>query len=134
MQAPFLFAYWCVLIAALMPLALAAYAKFAGAEKMPPEDNARPREWLAQTEGGQKRAHWAQLNALEAFPPFAAAVIIAGLTGASAVAVNILALLFIVFRIAYSVCYIRNLAAARSMIWGWAMLFVVLLYVVAALA
>lgn len=125
-------AYWCVLIAAFMPLAFAAYAKFGGRDKMPTAANARPREWLEQAEGAQKRAHWAQLNALEAFPPFAAGVIIAAVAGASPAAINVLAVAFIVLRIVYGFCYIRNLAMARSMVWGLGMLCVVGLFIVAA--
>src|SRR5699024_505539 len=109
-------AYWCVLIAAFMPVAFAGYAKFVGKNKMPPQANAHPREWLEQAEGAQKRAHWAQLNSFEAFPPFAAGVIIAALTGASTTAINILAVLFVILRIIYGACYIGNLATARSMV------------------
>lgn len=129
-----LLAYWCVLIAALMPVAFVGYAKFAGQRKMGPRDNAAPRQWLQHTEGRQQRAYWAQLNSFEAFPPFAAAVIIAALTGASVTAINTLAVLFILLRIAYGVCYIRDLATARSMVWGLAMLCVVGLFIVAAAA
>lgn len=129
-----LLAYWCVLIAALMPSAFVGYAKFAGQHKMQPQDNAHPREWLEQAEGKQKRAYWAQLNAFEAFPPFAAGVIIAAIAGASVTAINTLAIVFVILRIIYGFCYIRNLATARSMVWGLAMLCVVGLFVVAAAA
>lgn len=126
-------AYWCVLIAAFMPVAFAGYAKFAGKNKMPPQANAHPREWLAQqAEGAQQRANWAQINSFEAFPPFAAGVIIAVLAGASTAAINILAILFIILRIAYGVCYIKNLASARSMVWGLGALCVIGLFIVAA--
>src|SRR5699024_3143594 len=129
-----LLAYWCVLIAALMPTAFVGYAKFAGQNKMPPQANAHPREWLEQAEGKQKRAYWAQLNAFEAFPPFAAGVIIAAIAGASATAINTLAVVFIILRVLYGFCYIKDLATARSMVWGLAMLCVVGLFVVAATA
>lgn len=126
-------AYWCVLIAAFMPVAFAGYAKFAGKNKMPPQANAHPREWLAQqAEGAQKRANWAQSNSLEAFPPFAAGVIIAVLAGASTAIINILAVLFIILRIVYGVCYIRDMATARSMVWGLGALCVIGLFVAAA--
>eukprot|EP01035_Chromulina_nebulosa_P035064 gene35064-47116_t len=39
-------------------------------------DNAAPRVMLAKLDGWRQRANWAQLNGFEAFPPFAAAVII----------------------------------------------------------
>lgn len=127
-------AYWCVLIAAFMPVAFVGYAKFAGRRKMGPKENAFPREWLEQSEGAQKRAYWAQLNSFEAFPPFAAGVIIAGLLGASATAMNVLAVLFIIFRIGYGYCYIKDLASARSLVWALAVLCVVGLFIAAAVA
>lgn len=129
-----LLAYWCVLIAAFMPVAFVGYAKFAGRRRMGPAENAFPREWLERTEGQQKRAYWAQLNSFEAFPPFAAGVIIAGLASASAVAMNVLAVLFIVVRIIYGVCYIKDLATARSVVWTLGALCVVGLFIAAAVA
>lgn len=127
-------AYWCVLIAALMPVAFVGYAKFAGNRKMGPKENSFPREWLEQCEGEQKRAYWAQLNSFEAFPPFAAGVIIAGLLGASAVAMNTLAILFIILRIIYGFCYIKDFATARSLFWTLGLFCVVALFIAAAVA
>lgn len=127
-----LFAYWCVLIAAFMPVAFVGYAKFVGRRKMGPRENAFPREWLEQCEGQQKRAYWAQLNSFEAFPPFAAGVIIAALAGAAPVAINALAVLFIVFRVIYGFCYIKDMASARSMVWTLGVLCVVGLFIAAA--
>ena len=39
-------------------------------------DNRAPRAGIEQLTPRQQRAYWAHLNAFEAFPPFAAAVII----------------------------------------------------------
>ncbi len=128
-----LLAYWCVLIAAFMPVGFVAYAKFAGKRKMGPRENSYPREWLEQSEGAQKRAYWAQLNSFEAFPPFAAGVIIAVLAGASVGAINTLAVLFILFRLAYGYCYINDMASVRSAIWTAAVLCVVGLFIAAAI-
>ena len=61
-----------VALAALMPIVFAGLAKRQGGY-----DNRAPRAWLAQLEGAQARAQAAQENSLEAFPPFAAAVIFA---------------------------------------------------------
>lgn len=126
-------ALWCVLIAILMPFLWIGVAKFSGKNKMPVSENARPRAWLAQLEGRQQRAHWAQLNAFEALPGFAAAVIIAEMLGGSQLAVNILAVLFIVFRLAHGFCYLNNLATQRSLVWFGAMLCVIGLFVTAAI-
>lgn len=126
-------AYWCVLIAAFMPLIFVGYAKFAGERKLGVRDNHHPRQWLAQTEGAQQRAHWAQLNSFEAFPPFAAGAIIAVSTGGSIVAADILAVLFILLRLFYGWCYITDRASLRSSVWFAATICTVLLFVVAAI-
>ena len=66
-------AYWCMLIAAFLPLAFTGVAKFSG----PGFNNNRPRDFQAGLTGFRQRAHWAHLNSFEAFPPFAAAVVMA---------------------------------------------------------
>lgn len=106
-------AYWMVLLAAVLPLAFAATAK-AGGERY---DNRRPREWLEARSGWRLRAHWAQQNSYEAFPPFAAAVIIAHQLEANQAWVDTLALLFIGFRILYGALYIADRHVLRSLAW-----------------
>jgi uncharacterized MAPEG superfamily protein len=107
------FAYWCVLIAAFLPLVWVGAAK-SGAQGY---DNDRPRPFLAGLEGWPQRANWAQANALEAFPPFAAGVIIAHLTGAQQNTIDILAGIFILARSLHGVAYIVDKGAIRSLIW-----------------
>lgn len=127
-------AYWCVLIAAFMPVAFVAYAKFAGgSRRMDLADNHHPRAWLEQTEGAQKRAYWAQLNSFEAFPPFAAGVIIAVISGGSIGAINVFAVLFVLLRIAYGWCYITDRATTRSLVWFGATACTIALFLVAAI-
>ncbi|WP_423822421.1 MAPEG family protein [Salinisphaera sp. SPP-AMP-43] len=126
-------AYWCVLIAAFMPIGFVGYAKFAGQHKMGSNDNRHPREWLAQTEGAQKRAYWAQLNGFEAFPPFAAGVIIAVISGGSIGVVNLLAVLFILLRLVYGWCYITDRASLRSLVWAGATACTVALFITGAI-
>ena len=71
-------AYWCVLAAALLPYLWVGIAKAGGARF----DNRDPRAWLArQEEPKRQRATAAQLNAFEAFPAFAAGVLIAHAAG-----------------------------------------------------
>jgi uncharacterized MAPEG superfamily protein len=126
-------AYWCVLIAAFMPVGFVAYAKFAGRKKMDLEANRHPRRWLEQTEGAQQRAYWAQLNSFEAFPPFAAGVIIAVISGGSIAATNLFAVLFILLRLVYGWCYISDRATLRSLVWTGATACTVALFLVAAI-
>ncbi len=121
-------AYWCVLIAALMPFALTGYAKGTARGY----DNHSPREWQARLEGRAARAHWAHLNAFEAFPFFAAAVIIAHLARAEQATIDGLAMGFIAARSVYSVLYISGIAALRSVFWALGFFATVALFVVAA--
>src|SRR3546814_10004956 len=58
----------CALVTGVQTCALPICKRF---------DNAAPRDYFEQSTGWRKRAHWAQLNSFEAFPAFAAAVIIA---------------------------------------------------------
>lgn len=109
-------AYWCVLIGLLMPLLWTAVAKFLGPKKMPVSNNNNPREYLATLTGPQKRADWAQQNAFEAFPAFAAAVIIAHVSGGAALStINLLAIVWVIARLAHGVCYVANWATLRSL-------------------
>jgi uncharacterized MAPEG superfamily protein len=110
-------AFWCVLAAALLPYLATTIAK-AGGERY---DNRDPRAWLERQEGFRKRAANAQANAFEAFPFFAAAVIIASLTGAPQQRIDALAVIFVAARVAYLVCYLADWHWARSLVWliGW---------------
>lgn len=104
-------AYWCVLLAAMMPIA------WAGLAKSQRFDNAAPRDYLATLEGWRKRANWAQQNSWEAFAPFAAAVIIAHLAGAKQGTIDVLAVTFVAMRIAYGLLYIADKPTLRSLAW-----------------
>lgn len=121
-------AYWCVLVAALMPLAFAVIAKAGGRQYT----NRRPRAWLAVLEGWRQRANWTQQNSLEAFPAFAAAVIIAHQLEAAQDAVNVLAMSFIGFRMGYGAAYIGDTPTLRSLLWLGGLVCVIALFVVAA--
>ena len=123
--ARFTVAYWCVLIAVLLPYACAYVAKFRGFGKPRSAggyDNADPRGWLARQEGWQARANAAQANSFEALPFFIGAVIIAHQLGAPQTRLDILALLFVTLRIIYIVMYVAGLPTTRSAIWALAFL------------
>ncbi len=121
-------AYWCVLVAILMPFAWSMVAK-ASAPKF---DNGKPREWLGKLEGRGARANWAQQNNFEALPGFIAAVIIAHLAHASQFWIDLLALNFIVLRVFYGVLYIADKPTLRSLVWVLALACVVALFVISA--
>jgi len=120
-------AFWCVLAASLLPVACAGLAK-SGLEF----DNARPREKLDQVTGWRQRAHWAQLNGFEAFPPFAAAVIIATMVHVPQGRVDTLALVFIGLRLVYCLLYVADRPTLRSLSWLASTASVIALYVSAA--
>jgi uncharacterized MAPEG superfamily protein len=123
--ARFTVAYWCVLVAALLPFACAWVAKSRGMGKPRREggyDNADPRAWLARQTDWQARANAAQANSFEALPFFIGAVIIAHQLGAPQVRVDILAVLFITLRVIYIAMYVAGLPSIRSGIWALALL------------
>lgn len=124
-------AYWCVLIAALLPYLWVAIAKASA----PRYDNRDPRGWVARQEHPRlKRAYSAHLNALEAFAPFAAAVVLAQLGGVAHPRIALLALVFVSLRVLHGVAYIADQAALRSLAWFGALACVVALLVQAALS
>ncbi|HUO78817.1 MAG TPA: MAPEG family protein [Steroidobacteraceae bacterium] len=105
-------ALWCVLVAGLLPYAATLTAK--GGARF---DNRNPRAWLAQQTGWRARAHAAQLNGFEAFPLFAAAVLAAQQLHAPQARVDLLALVFVVARVAYLLAYVADLHLLRSVVW-----------------
>lgn len=120
-------AYWCVFASIFFPYLWAMIAK-----AQPGYDNRAPRAQLAEAKGFRQRANWAHLNAFEAFPPFAAAVIIAHQAHANQATVDMLALGFLAFRAAHGVCYVLDRATLRSLTFGGGMACVVGLFVAAA--
>jgi len=121
----FTLAYWCLLAAALLPIACAGLAK-AGKFGIPRRDggydNTNPRNWLARQKDWRARANAAQANSFEALPLFMAAVIIAHQLGANQARVDILAFMFVVLRILYIMMYVSDMATARSVMWVAALL------------
>jgi uncharacterized MAPEG superfamily protein len=119
-------AYWCVLVAALMPIALAAYAKSGS------YDNHAPRDAAGQLSGAKRRAYAAHENAYDNFPFFAVAIIAALSFGATPSTVNLLALLYIAFRIAHAALYIGDKASLRSMAYAGALFTNIAIFVLPA--
>lgn len=120
---------WCVLIAGLLPYAGTAAAKW-GFKNY---DNSQPREWLAKQTGMRARGNAAQSNSFEAFPFFAAAVIIASLVKAPQITLDAWAVGFVVARIAYLICYLADKASLRSLFWLAGMVCVVAIFGLAAI-
>lgn len=110
---------------ALLPVVCAGIAK-SGMMRTPPGeggyDNADPRSWLLRQTEWRARANNAQANTFEALPFFFAAVIIAHQLQASQGYVDVLAVAFVVLRLAYVAAYVSNKANLRSVIWMLALL------------
>jgi uncharacterized MAPEG superfamily protein len=106
-------AYWCILFMGIFPIVAAGIAKkgFKG------YDNGMPRQWLAQQTGFRARANAAQANLFESLPLFFAAVIIASMANAPQNRVDLLAMGFVLTRIAYLICYLANWSTTRSVVW-----------------
>ena len=121
----FSIAYWCVLVAALLPIVCAGLAKYGAFGKSRREggfDNHNPRAWLSKQTDWRARANAAQANTFEALPFFFTAVIIAHQLRASQTPLDILAFLFVVLRVAYVLMYVADMANTRSAVWGAALL------------
>ena len=121
-------AYWCVLAAGLLPFVAITFAKW---DKSYLRGNVAPREWEAKLQGMQARAHAAHLNSFEAFPLFAAGVIIASLCKAPQPTIDGIAIAFVLSRLVYIACYLGNLATMRSVVWVVGLGLTVALFVIA---
>ena len=106
-------AFACVLFMGLLPYVAAGIAK-KGFENF---DNSMPREWLAKQTGFRARANAAQANLFESLPLFFAAVIIASISNAPQARVDLLAIGFVLARIAFLVCYLLNWPTTRTIVW-----------------
>lgn len=124
-------AFWCVLVALLLPYVFSVLAR-AGTPKQ--EYVRDPRGFDEGLSGWHRRAHLAQLNAFEAFPAFAAAVLIAHLAGTPQPRVDAAAGAFVVFRLLHGGFYLADKPTLRSASWQAGMLCIVTLFVFAALA
>lgn len=101
------FAFWCVLVAALLPyVPLGLATRF-----LDPET---PRKNVPNLEGLPAHAYGAHLNAVEAFAPFAAAVIISHIVEGASATVNGLAALFILARLAHLAFYVTDRQLLRT--------------------
>lgn len=123
-------AYWCILIAALLPYLWTSIAKASA----PRYDNRDPRAWLARQDNPRtQRANNAQLNAFEAFAPFAAAVLMAQAAGVDPERIGLLAVAFVLVRVLHGIFYVTGIHLLRSLAWFAGLACVVALMVLAAL-
>jgi uncharacterized MAPEG superfamily protein len=81
-------------------------------------DNSKPRDPAFYEDALRARALGAHQNGIEAFPFFAAAVLLAEFRAAPQNLINELAVLFVIVRIAYVFTYLGNRPRLRSILWN----------------
>ncbi|MEN8641296.1 MAPEG family protein [Pseudomonas sichuanensis] len=123
-------ALWCILIALALPPLCALIAKVSSG-RFGMRDNHDPRAFLDTLSGLPRRAHAAQQNGYEAFPAFAAAVLVADIVGnAEQVTQDVLGVMYITSRLLYIICYLADWAALRSIVWFAGLALIVAFFVV----
>ena len=108
--------FWCVFISAL----LIFLAKIPVAKAMNEQggyNNHLPRQQQAQLTGFGARALAAHQNSFEAFMIFAVGVLMAHTTQTAGWLIDALAIVFVIARIIYLLCYWADLAWQRSLVW-----------------
>jgi uncharacterized MAPEG superfamily protein len=123
------FAHWCLLVAVVAPGVLSVLAR---SQVTVRDYVASPRDYSESLTGWHRRAHLAHLNAFEAVPAILAGVLVAELAHAPRLWIDVLAGLFVAFRIAHAAFYIADRPLLRSHCWRLGMVCVVGLFVVAA--
>jgi uncharacterized MAPEG superfamily protein len=108
-------AEWCVFACVMLYLLTIAPIKWLGFREF---DNAKPRDTAFYQNPLRARALAAHLNGIEAFPFFAAAVLLAEFRGSPQNLVNELAVLFLIVRIAYVFTYLGDRPTLRSILWS----------------
>lgn len=125
--------FWCIFISALLIFLAKAPVAWAMQQERGGYDNRQPRDQQARLSGFGARALAAHLNSFEAFPLFAAGVLMAHVTQTHGALVDGLAVTFVVARVLYLVFYWSDLHWQRSMVWGLGLLSSLLLMLSPAL-
>ncbi|PQP06484.1 MULTISPECIES: MAPEG family protein [Pseudomonas] len=108
--------FWCVFISAL----LIYVARIPVAKAMKEQggyNNHLPRQQQAQLTGFGARALAAHQNSIEAFILFAVGVLMAHTTQTAGWLIDALAIIFVIARVIYLLCYWVDLAWQRSLVW-----------------
>ncbi len=108
-------AEWCVFATLMLYLLTIVSVKWSGFGTF---DNARPRDPDFYSDPIRSRALGAHLNGIEAFPFFAAAVLLAQFRLCPQRLIDELAVLFLIVRIAYVFTYLGNRPTLRTILWS----------------
>jgi uncharacterized MAPEG superfamily protein len=113
-------AEWCLFGAVILYLVTLAPVKALGHRDF---DNAAPRDPAFYEQPARKRALGAHVNGIEAFPFFAAAVLLAEFRQAPQPWIDGLAGAFLLTRLAFVFAYVGDRATLRTMLWNAAFAF-----------
>ena len=108
-------AEWCIFASLMLSLLSIASVKWLRFGRF---DNSKPRDPAFYESPCAARALGAHQNGIEAFPFFAAAVLLAEFRACPQNLINELAVLFVIVRIAYVFTYIGNRPTLRSILWS----------------
>lgn len=107
----------CLLFAGLMLVLTKAPVAWAQ-QRTGRYDNHDPRAQQRELTGFGARALAAHQNTLEAFPLFAAGVLVSLIAAPGAPIATTLAVIFVLVRLGYWGCYLADIALLRSLLWG----------------
>jgi uncharacterized MAPEG superfamily protein len=124
-------AEWCLFGALFLTIATIGWAKTVGRTAY---DNARPRDSAFYADPLRARLLAAHQNGYEAFPFFAAAVLLAEFRAAPQPTIDGLAIAFLALRVGYVIAYATGRATPRSLLWTAAFLINVAIFFLPALA
>jgi uncharacterized MAPEG superfamily protein len=115
-----------MIVACVLPVVCAGIAKwgFKG------YDNRTPRDWLASQQGYRKRANAAQQNGWETLPIFLVGVVLARQNGVAPGTIDLIAVVYVVSRIAYVGLYLADVAMMRTLVWTIGLGLALALYVI----
>jgi uncharacterized MAPEG superfamily protein len=108
-------AEWCVFAIVMLYLLSIAPIKWLRFRRF---DNSRPRDPAFYEDAIAGRALGAHQNGIEAFPFFAAAILLAEFRGCPQRFIDELAVLFVIVRVAYVFTYLGDRPTLRSILWG----------------
>jgi uncharacterized MAPEG superfamily protein len=108
-------AEWCVFASLMLYLLSIASVKWIRFRRF---DNSRPRDPAFYEDPIAARALGAHQNGIEAFPFFAAAILLAEFRACPQRLIDELAILFVIVRIAYVLTYLGDRPTLRSILWG----------------
>ncbi|WP_373526494.1 MAPEG family protein [Nostoc sp.] len=110
----FLYSIAAAAVLIYVPFFVVAYARV----RIGYEMFSTPRAMLDKLPPYAQRATWAHQNTFEAFMIFAAAALMAYVTGVNSSTAMVAAIAFVVARLLYSIFYILNIPLLRSLMFG----------------